>query len=117
MIGRTLKLLGIPDVLMRRAKAIAAMKRMSLRAFVIECIAKGVECGWISPKDELQKVTPPFLVPIRAGHGWKCSRVDCAWESKRLPGPMIKSVRLLFDQDAEASFANHVDECPVRRTA
>jgi hypothetical protein len=117
MIGRTLKLHGIPDVLMRRAKAIAAMKRMSMRAFVIECLGKGVECGWISTKDELQKITPPFLVPHRVGNGWKCSRVDCAWESKRPPGRMIKSVRILFDQDAETSFSNHVDECPVRRTA
>ena len=116
MIGKVVNLRGMPDVLMRRAKAIAAMKRMSLRAFVIECIARGVECGWISTTDELQSA-PAYLIPARVGHGWRGSNKACSWEQSRLPGPMVESVRALFDQDAEASFAKHVDECPVRRTA
>lgn len=90
----------MPVRLLRRAKAVAAFKGMTLRAFVIECIAEAVELDWATLLKEI-----PHLVVIRTDDGqalgWKCSTYGCVWEAKLPPGPIVEDVKKLFVKDAK----------------
>ena len=92
----------------------AAFKGMTLTAFVIESITQAVERDWSTLLKEI-----PHLVVNRTDDGqalgWKCSTYGCDWEANLPPGPIVEEVKQLFIKDAKASFAQHLEKCPIQR--
>ena len=127
MTGKVLNLRAVPLDLMQRAKAVAAWKGMTLKAFVIECIAQGVERAWggmfevrePEPAETLKEFSPSHLLLRRGINGrvlgWKCSNNCCSWAEKLPPGEMVEDVFRMFEKDAKESYAQHVANCPIQR--
>jgi hypothetical protein len=111
---KALNLRFMPVELIQRAKAVAAFRGMTLTAFVIECITQAVERDWATLLKEI-----PHLVVNRTDDGqalgWKCSADGCVWEANLPPGPIVEEVKQQFINDAKASFARHLENCPGQR--